>query len=457
MSTQQQQVSRFATAKAGGAKDRSSGKTIVTGDSGIGKTYFISSIEAEDGRPIFLIPIEEGMKGASPLHTPACFTDAGGNPIVPKSFAEFCDALVTFRDITNVPKPSDSWFDGLPYAIGSAERMLLGTLVELFPQWLPQSVLANRTGQAAAAVAASITKLVNDTRVVVHSNGAIRAQPDAHWKRPHLHLGIDSLSGIEKLVHAEVTGRAGVKSMADKEYNKLWTEAQPLWQQVQDLLDSIRRATGSHIWLVAHCIEDVEAAPTSGEIYKARDLMLKGSGKTLIEIRQFWRQWADSIWYIMRDVEVRKGDKTRRTTASHRGRKLVTSETAQCKAKSRLPIPATLPATWHDVKTALKALAPAPPERLADRIRGLLPRLDAMVADPIAADVAAALAAPNAVQRLSAILSRVEGLVACLDDERSDDDNGDAAPSGDEPKGDDSLPIDNAPDGHPDLPPEGGM
>ncbi len=451
----QTQVSRFAAAKTGAAKDRSSGKTIITGDSGVGKTYFVSTIEAEDGQPIFMLPIEEGLKGASPLHAPATFTDAGNNPITPSSYAELCDALIRFRDEVNVPRPADAWFDGLPYPIGSQERMLLGVLAEVFPQWVPQSVIATRTGQAAAAVTATITKLIAEKRIVQHPSGSIRVQPDAHWKRPHLHLGIDSLSGIEKLVHQEVTGRAGVKSMADKEYNKLWTEAQPLWQQVQDLIDSIRRVTGAHVWLIAHCVEDTEAAPTSGEIYKARDLMLKGSSKTLVEIRQFWRQWADSIWYIMRDVQVQQATKGKRTTAQHRGRVLVTQETAQCKAKSRLPIPARLPATWADVRQALKSLAPAPPERLAERIKSLIPQVPAEHADQVIGDLATALAASNAVQRLSALLSRVEGLILAAEDGGGADDSENGESS--QPDGQPEEPAAPLPTAADELPAEAGM
>ncbi len=418
-------ASRFATARTAQAKDRSSGKTIITGDSGIGKTYFLSTIESDDKRPIFLLPIEEGLKGASPLHTPTTFTDAVGNPIVPTSFGDLVDALVTFRDVVNLPRPPDAWFDALPYQIGSPERALLGVLVEAFPQWLPPSTLATRTGALPNTAENALATLLQDKRVMKHDRGSFRVLPDQMWKRPHLHLGLDSLSGIEKLIHAQVTGTNGVSSMADKEYNQLWIKAQPLWQQVQDLLDSIRRQTGAHIWIVAHCIEDVEAAPTSGEIYKARDIMLKGSGKTLIEIRQFWRQWADSIWYIMRDVEVRKGDKTRRTTATNRGRKLVTAETAQCKAKSRLPIPPVLPATWNDVKSALRQLAPAPPERIIKRILELVPRLEAEAGAQVAAETEKHKAS---VPHLSAILSRVEGLVACAEHDSGEDGAGESVP-----------------------------
>lgn len=451
------QVSRFAAAQTGQAKDKSSGKTIVTGDSGIGKTYFISSIEAEDGRPIFLIPIEEGLKGVSPLHRPASFTDANGNPLVPSTFGELVEALTVFRDQRNVPAPPENWADSLPYPIGSLERRVLGELTSAFPQWLTASVLCQRTGAAPDAMHAALMVLGTDRRISRDQGGSLRALPNNTWKRPFLHLGIDSLSGVEKLIHAETTGRANLKSMADKEYNRLWIEAQPLWQQIQDLLDSIRKATGCHIWIVAHCIEDIEASQTSGEIYRARDLMLKGSGKTLVEIRQFWRQWADSVWYIMRDVAVQKGDKTRRTMASHRGRFLITSETAQCKAKSRLAIPPRLPATWPDVKAALMALQPAPAERIAERIAALLSSLPAEHAAQIQGDVAKALeAGAHRVAQLSAILSRTEGLIACADEDGRGEE---PPPSGEGEKGEEAPahapPM--PPVGFDDTPPENGM
>lgn len=416
-------ASRFDAATTGEAKDRSPGKTIVTGDSGVGKTYFTSTITSEDGRPIFLIPVEEGLKGISPLHHPALFTDSAGSPIVPMSFQELLEALVAFKDTVNRPAPTQAWYEHLPYDVGSIERRVLGELISVYPQWLPRTVIANRTGAQPSALDTTLSVLADARRVELHApSNSVRVIADRSWKRPYLHLGIDSLSGIEKLIHAEVTGRAGVKSMADKEYNKLWTEAQPLWSQVQNLLDIIRRQTGTHVWIVAHCIEDVDASATTSEIYRARDLMLKGTGKTLTEIRQFWRQWADSVWYIMRDVAVTQGTKTKRTTAQSRGRILITTETAQCKAKSRMSIPPRLPATWGDVKAALMALQPAPPDRLEARILALLDGLSDEERKAVRDEIAAAAnAGAQRTAILAALLSRVEGLRLCADGEHVDD------------------------------------
>jgi hypothetical protein len=85
-------MGKFTKAAVTTAPDRSAHSIIFTGRSGIGKTYFVSTLPR-----VFIIPVEQGLKGASPNHTPAKFE------VVPLSVAELIEALTVFRTEINAP------------------------------------------------------------------------------------------------------------------------------------------------------------------------------------------------------------------------------------------------------------------------------------------------------------------------------------------------------------------
>jgi hypothetical protein len=321
-------------AKIGSGPDRSALKTIITGQSGVGKTWFCSTIEA-DGSPIFMLPVEEGLKGICPDANPQRFRDDRDRDIVPANLAEFVQALDAF--------------------------------------------MANNQPQG----------------------------PEGQKRRPFRHLGIDSLSGIEKMVHAAACGAEKARHMEDRDFKKVWGAALPLWQNVQSKMDEVRR-TGVNIWLIAHSVEDFDSSDTTGDVFRRWDLMLRGSGKSLAETRELWRQWADNVFFIQKDVTVRKGDKTRRAMAQLGGRILVTRDTGKVYAKSRLPIPATIPATWPDLQRAIRAGAPVKVDATREQIKALLVNLDPEEQASAEADLARA---SNATQ-MSSLLSRVQAMVS---------------------------------------------
>jgi hypothetical protein len=337
-------MSKFATATIGSGPDRSALKTIITGQSGVGKTWFTSTIES-DGSPIFMIPVEEGLKGLCPDANPQRFRDERDRDIVPANLAELMQALDAF--------------------------------------------VAKNQPQG----------------------------PEGQRRRPFRHLGIDSLSGIEKMVHAAACGAERARHMEDKEFKKVWSAALPLWQNVQNKLDEVRR-TGVNIWLIAHSVEDYDSSDTTGDVFRRWDLMLRGTSKTLAETRELWRQWADNVFFIQKDVKVQKGDKNRRAMASLGGRILITRDTGRVYAKSRLPIPATLPATWPDLQRAIRAGAPVKVDATREQIAALLSSLDPEDKASAEADLAKAT---NATQ-LSSLLSRVQAMASIAARERGQDD-----------------------------------
>ncbi|WP_437285636.1 5'-3' exonuclease H3TH domain-containing protein [Sorangium sp. So ce406] len=312
--------SRFSAASVTRAPDRSKHKIIFTGRSGVGKTHFVSTIPG-----VFIVPIEEGLKGASPDHEPAHFKET------PRTIGELHQALDVFAELNSA---------------------------------------------------------------------------DAEGRRQFPHLALDSLSGIERLVHEAACGAEKVRHMEAKDFKKVWSAAEPFWFEVQAKLDAIRR-TGVHIWIIAHSAETVDASTTSGEIYRRWDIQLKGTGTTGVEARQMWRAWADHVFFLDWAVEVQKGSKTSRAIGRYKGRILHTRESASYYAKTRLRLPPSLPATWEDLAKAWAAGVAAPDAKLRAELNEVLPQLAPEDREAIEAELGTA-----AGNKLSALVSRAHGMLA---------------------------------------------
>ncbi|NUP08504.1 MAG: AAA family ATPase, partial [Polyangiaceae bacterium] len=235
-------------------------------------------------------------------------------------------------------------------------------------------------------------------------------------RRPHRDLCIDGLTGLEKLVHAEACGAEKAGHMEDKEYKKVWSAAERLFMDAQERIDAVRR-TGVRIWLSAHAAEVVNAAATSGQIYRTWDILLKGSHEVGVHARNLWRGWADNVLFIDWAIEIQKGSKGSRSVGKHRGRVMLTTDTGTHAAKHRDRLPPVLPATWEDLANALAAGSAAPATKFRAEIEKLVAKLDAEQA----AAVMAELAKSTDANRLAALHSRVQGLVAIAEDALSDD------------------------------------
>ncbi|WP_437935280.1 AAA family ATPase [Sorangium sp. So ce341] len=312
--------SRFSAASVTRAPDRSKHKIILTGRSGVGKTYLVSTIPG-----VFIVPIEEGLKGVSPDHEPAHFKET------PRTIGEFHQALDVFAELNTA---------------------------------------------------------------------------DAEGRRQFPHLALDSLSGIERLVHEAACGAEKVRHMEAKDFKKVWSAAEPFWFDVQAKLDAIRR-TGVNIWIIAHSAETTDASTTSGEFYRRWDIQLKGTGTTGVEARQLWRTWADHVFFLDWAVEVQKGTKSSRSIGRYKGRILHTRESAGYYAKTRLRLPPSLPATWEDLAKAWAAGVAAPDTKLRAELNEILPQLASEDRAAIEAELETATG-----NKLSALVSRAQGMLA---------------------------------------------
>jgi hypothetical protein len=320
-------------------------KTIVTGNSGDGKTFFVSTIVDSNGGPIFFMPVEEGAKGMCPDASPAGFR-RGDTWLAPRDLPDFYDMLDAFLHEVNVPVDVEGP-DGKPVK-----------------------------------------------------------------RRPYRHLGVDSLTGLERLVHQSVCQIEQVGNMEAKEYGKVWRAAVPVWQGVQNKLDEIRRS-GVNLWIIAHATESIDASDT-GQVFRKQDIMLSGSGKTLVEAQHLWRGWTDNVFFLLKKVKVTAGSKTTRAMAKLGGRVIVTTDNGRIYAKTRHALPPEIPATWPDLQRALKAGMSVKPAEVQKQVAAILPKLEPDDAALISADLALA----KSPSQLAAVLSRAQGmLLVDLDDE----------------------------------------
>jgi hypothetical protein len=217
-----------------------------------------------------------------------------------------------------------------------------------------------------AILPTSVDEFVEAIRAFIASN---KGGPTRYTR-----FAVDSLSGLESLVHIEACGSERVSHMEAKDYKKVWAAAIPVWKRVRDGLDAIRR-TGVPVWVIAHGAEVADSSSSTGDIFKRWDLYLQGSGDVVNQTRQFWRQWADNVFFLEWATNVQKGTIATRARASFKGRILITSETPSHYAKTRLRLPAQMPATWQDLESAIKAGAPATEAKLRAQIAALLPRV----------------------------------------------------------------------------------
>lgn len=292
--------------------------SILTGRSGIGKTYFCSTIPSR-----FFICVEQGLQGASP---------------------DQIDELARFEGPSN--------------------------LHEFFQMLEAFKSFAKEEG--------------------------------------HRHLVIDSLSGLEALVHKQACNSENVAHMDAKAFKAAWTAAMPLWQRIQRGLDSVRDI-GVHVWVIAHGQESTESVDT-GETFTKYDLAFQGTGKSLGEVRQMWRAWPDNVLFMDWQASVKQGKSMgQKAVGVYKSRIIWTKEQPRLYAKSRLALPETVPATWRDLERAMRSGAAQTAEKTTAKINAII----AQLADPASQEeLAADLAAARTPDALAAVLSRAQGVLS---------------------------------------------
>jgi 5'-3' exonuclease len=244
------------------------------------------------------------------------------------------------------------------------------------------------------------------------------------------HLVTDSLSGVDKLINAKACNNENVEHMEAKDFKKVWTSAIPLHLRVQRELDEVRKM-GIHVWLIAHTTTTTGIVTDTGDTFTKHDLAFQGTGKSLDEVRQLWRQWVDHVLFLDWDMRVKKGTQSTRAVATFKTRILRARETPHHYAKNRADLPPIVPATWRDLEILLKKNA-MPEVRLAKmvetektelaKIIGRIRENDDVMANELADEVTKAGASYPALQEVHSRALSVLALMTPDEEEEGNDD-----------------------------------
>lgn len=223
----------------------------------------------------------------------------------------------------------------------------------------------------------------------------------------YLHLGIDSITGIETFINREVTQSESVVHMDAKAFKELYTKANVYWLAFRDLLDRVRK-TGVHVWLVAHSAPTKEATE-AGDQFEKWDLHFTGSGASLNMLRMNWRQWADNVLFLEYKTSVTKGSIGKKQVGQYSARIIRMRETPHCFAKTRMDAPDVVPADWNELKRYMRPGGVAPKrETLLAQIEELAQSLN----EERKAELRSAAAEAKTATELSRVVSLARSLVA---------------------------------------------
>jgi hypothetical protein len=223
----------------------------------------------------------------------------------------------------------------------------------------------------------------------------------ADGKRPYLHLGIDSTTHLERLIHEAARVEENTTNLRAN-YSEAKGRVESLWDQLFRRLEVLRARTGVHVWLVAHG-HQIDEAAHDGSTWKKWDLRLEKHAAPLV------RSAADHVFFLEQAVVVEKA-KGKRAVGKDRGRVIRTREVPGYFAKSKSGVPDTVPATWTDLRKALAAGA-AP-----TKVRG---RIDELVKG-LSPEDAATVAAELETRPLTEVLAHVQSLLAVQSEESAD-------------------------------------
>jgi hypothetical protein len=238
--------------------------------------------------------------------------------------------------------------------------------------------------------------------------------------RKYRHLAIDNLSWIERMIQQKSREKIKSKNLGD-DYQAGKGHVDGEWDSFWQYLDGLRRRSGCHLWLAAHAELRKQPPTIDGDTYSKWDLRLDAKAAALV------RAGSDHVLYMAYTVkkqgpsfkEARAG---KRAVATYTGRVIYTRETADHFAGSRSHVKEVIPATWPDLRDALKAGVPASAAKLRDALVALMGKLLPADAETIQLELTKLGAVPREPD-LQSLLSRAQAMaeVAVADGDADDD------------------------------------
>ncbi len=166
------------------------------------------------------------------------------------------------------------------------------------------------------------------------------------YTEPHEYqtLVVDSADWLERLIHADVCNKRGVKNIEDIGYGKGYSFALTQWREFLTGLDAIRKERSMHIVLLAHArIERFDNPETdSCQRYSPR---LHQRASDLVS------EWCDEVLFAAYKVFTKASDQgfgRNSVKGVATGERILrTTERPAHIAKNRLNLPDELPLDWN--------------------------------------------------------------------------------------------------------------
>lgn len=181
---------------------------------------------------------------------------------------------------------------------------------------------------------------------------------DAHEYKT---LVLDTLDWAEPMLWAHICKRDGEKNIEAYGYGKGYSAALDEWRILLGALESLRRAKGMHVILVAHSWIKPFKNP-GGEDFDRYEMKLHPKAGGLI------KEWADSVLFANYEVLTYEDGRKRVRGADSDLRLVYTQRKAAYDAKNRYGLPETIPLAWADFQAAMEAGQVAAPEVLRAEI-----------------------------------------------------------------------------------------
>lgn len=186
---------------------------------------------------------------------------------------------------------------------------------------------------------------------------------------------IDTLDWLEPLCWARTcfgrrdkAGKA-IQAIEDFGYSKGYTYALEHWRVLVSLLERLRNERQMGVVLVAHSWIKSFKNP-AGDDFDRYEMKLDKKAAGLL------REWCDACLFAQFQTFTHKTDSGRSKGVSDGARVIYTERAASHDAKNRFDLPPALPLDWATFAEAVAEHRPADPERLKQRIEGLLELVD---------------------------------------------------------------------------------
>lgn len=175
-------------------------------------------------------------------------------------------------------------------------------------------------------------------------------------------LVLDTLDWAEPMLWAHICKRDGFANVEAYGYGKGHSAALDEWRVFLSALERMRRDRPMHVILVAHSWIKPFKNP-EGEDFDRYELKLQSKAAGLI------KEWADCVLFSNYETFATKDARTKKVKGVDTGARLLyTNRRAAYDAKNRYGLPESLPLSWAEFETAMKAGAPADPQALTAEI-----------------------------------------------------------------------------------------